>query len=310
MIRRSVLLFLTATAGVIGVQSAAGAGITNFAMSPTSGPPGTVVSVSGTGCAPGLLLAPAQDFVAVTVSTGTPVSARFAVSAGGSWSGTITVPADAAALPALVTAVCVSDGLPSLLTIYLPKAFTVTAPAETTPSTSPVTNPAPPAPTSVPPPTTTTPAVTTSPPNGPRSTTTTAPSQPTRPPKNHHGHQPGGGTGNGTTPGSNGGGTSSRHDGSVPSTAGGGSAAGRAATASARHRRPAGSGARAADLRSPTLASVLESGSSPLGWLAWLLLAAALVGLGVAGGWLWWRRRHDDDTDPSTPSTLPPATIG
>lgn len=120
----------------------AGAAVQSFAMSPTSGPPGTSVHVSGTGCSPGLLLAPSQDFVQVASATVPPTSTRFAVTTNGSWSGNFVVPTNAAALPAAVTALCVSDGLQSLLTIYTPATFTVTTAPTTTTATTPATAPA------------------------------------------------------------------------------------------------------------------------------------------------------------------------
>ena len=120
----------------------AGAAVQSFAMSPTSGPPGTSVHVSGTGCSPGLLLAPSQDFVQVASATVPPTSTRFAVTTNGSWSGNFVVPTNAAALPAAVTALCVSDGLQSLLTIYTPATFTVTTAPTTTTATTPATTPA------------------------------------------------------------------------------------------------------------------------------------------------------------------------
>ena len=79
--RRYAISLLVALATVVAVPSNAGAGVSNFSMSPTSGPPGTTVSVSGTGCAPGLLLSPSQDFVAVSATTAPPVSAHVAVAA-------------------------------------------------------------------------------------------------------------------------------------------------------------------------------------------------------------------------------------
>jgi hypothetical protein len=129
----------------------AGAAIGPFLVQPASGPPGTPVTVSGTGCGPGLVRVPSQDYVSVS-STTLPVAAQVAVSANGSWSTTFTVPLGTPPLPAALAALCFTDGLPSLATIYTPGTFLVTAP------TTPVGPPPPPTATSPPPqgPTTTT----------------------------------------------------------------------------------------------------------------------------------------------------------
>ncbi len=65
-----VAVALTTATGAWWHATAAGAAIQNFAMSPTSGPPGTSVHVSGTGCAPGLFLSSDQDFVEVSSTHG------------------------------------------------------------------------------------------------------------------------------------------------------------------------------------------------------------------------------------------------
>ena len=133
------MLALTAAIGIAAVvrtATPAGAiGPTTFSMSPASGPAGTEVSVGGAGCAPGLLLS-SLDRVVVTMASAPPVSVQSDAS-GGAWSGTVTVPANVAAAPAVVTALCFTDGLQSLLTIYTPKTFTITAAAA--PTTTPVT---------------------------------------------------------------------------------------------------------------------------------------------------------------------------
>ena len=115
----------------------AGAAVLGFDTSPSSGPAGTVVQVSGTGCAPGITLSPAQDHVKIS-STTLAVSTDIVVAADGSWHGTFAVPANAPALPGLVAALCFTNGLPSLTTIYSPQTFTVTGPLL---PTIPVTTP-------------------------------------------------------------------------------------------------------------------------------------------------------------------------
>src|SRR5205085_4843656 len=49
-----VVLALAVIASPALLAAAAGAGVTDFLLSPTSGPAGTEVSVSGSGCVPGL----------------------------------------------------------------------------------------------------------------------------------------------------------------------------------------------------------------------------------------------------------------
>jgi hypothetical protein len=143
-----------ALAGVVVVAAALGApaGIADAAIGgvhvqPASGPPGTHVTVSGTGCNPGLVRSASQDYVSVTSTTG-PAGAHAPVDGSGGWSTTFTVPSGAVALPAAITAACFTDGLPSLTTIYLPATFSVTAgtapgsapPGSTTPA-GPVNGP-------------------------------------------------------------------------------------------------------------------------------------------------------------------------
>src|SRR3954447_5620115 len=117
---------VAAVAAIVGWGTAgvANAGVTTFTMSPTTGTPGTVVHVSGTGCAPGLLASAGTDFVTVTATTLGPAF-RAPVAANGSWQGTFTVPPGAVGSGAVVTAVCVSSSVQSLLTIYAPQTFTV-----------------------------------------------------------------------------------------------------------------------------------------------------------------------------------------
>ena len=61
-----VALFVVA--GWLSAGSAQAA-VTPFVLSPTSGPPGTVVHVGGTGCSPGVSLSATSDFVEVTATT-------------------------------------------------------------------------------------------------------------------------------------------------------------------------------------------------------------------------------------------------
>ena len=124
----------------VGVASRAPAiGPQPFSLSPTSGPVGTQVTVSGTGCSPGLVLTSLDH---VTVSAPTLLSTfDVPVAANGSWQGTFTVSSGAPSLPIAVAALCVTDNLPSLLTVYVPQTFTVTQATTTTTraSTTPTT---------------------------------------------------------------------------------------------------------------------------------------------------------------------------
>jgi hypothetical protein len=138
-----------------------------FTISPGSGPVGTVVTVSGTGCSPGFSVT-SSDYVRVVATDVTVKS--FQVDASGAWSGTITM--DNAGLIGLVviTATCHTNGIPSLTTLYPIRSFDVTAPPA--PSTTTTTQ----APTT----TTTVPATTTTAGSGGSgATTTTAPPAPT-----------------------------------------------------------------------------------------------------------------------------------
>lgn len=137
-----------------------------FTISPGSGPVGTVVTVSGTGCSPGFSVT-SSDYVRVVATDVTVKS--FQVDASGAWSGTITM--DNAGLLGLVAiiATCHTNGIPSLTTLYPVRSFDVTAPPA--PSTTTTQSPAT---------TTTVPATTTTAGSGGSgTTTTTAPPAPT-----------------------------------------------------------------------------------------------------------------------------------
>jgi hypothetical protein len=119
------------------MQGRAAAAVGPFSVAPASGPPGTSVTVSGVGCSPGLSVSQSQDYVSVSMATFT-IDAHAPVKAAGSWSTTLVIPANAPAGPITITAACMTDGLPSLVTQYTPQTFTVTAAATTT-STPPTT---------------------------------------------------------------------------------------------------------------------------------------------------------------------------
>jgi hypothetical protein len=132
---------LVAGLGAVGAVEPAGAAVTSFKMSPTAGPPGTVVHVRGNGCAPGVLGSRDANFVAVTVTT-LGISFRAPVAANGSWSGTFTIPESGAGLRASsapVSAGCVSSNVLSLTTVYPLQVFRLTAAPVTTQPGTPTT---------------------------------------------------------------------------------------------------------------------------------------------------------------------------
>jgi hypothetical protein len=264
-----------------GVRPVGAVGPTAFSMSPSSGPAGTAVSVGGNGCAPGLLRSSSLDRVIVTMATAPPASVQIPVGSSGAWSGVLTVPLNAAAAPAIVTAVCFTDGLQSLLTIYVPKTFTVTA-AAAPPTTTP----------------------------GSQSPTTTVPEQPRQPPVTR---PPGAGAGPTPTtrppgpvptqPGADDGAPAVGAPGgsNEPSADPGGShGGGNVPTAGGKSASPAEPVSVAADLRAPDLTSSgLADGGSGLGWIGRLALLLLLAG--VIGGALLFRRyrNNEEETSPT-----------
>ena len=269
--RRRVLPVAAAVlvAAAWGSAGIASAEVSSFTLSPTAGPPGTVVSVSGHDCEPGSTNSAASDYVAVSAPQLHVNDMQVPVHKNGSWHATFRVPADAnVGLAAAVGALCVTDTLPSLNTSYAPQTFTVTAPPATTTTAAPGS--------------TTTPTTPTT--KKPNSTTT-----PT------HGGTPS--SDDGAGPGS----TVPYFGGFPPGTSGGttqGGTGGTSATAARgavkAHPTRATRAARAADLSAPGLPAAHIAGASGLGWLAWVLLLA-LVSAAVAGP-LWLRRsRRPDD---------------
>jgi hypothetical protein len=281
--RVAVVVFAVLAAGWWSFSGPAGAAVLAFALAPTSGPPGTHVAVSGTGCSPGLTLS-ASDFVAVAAPT-FGVTVQRPVEADGSWHGTFKVPADAVAGDAAVAAVCVTDGLPSLTTLYTPQVFTVTTASATTT-------------TSQPPPTTTggtTPTTTggTTPKPGGGSTPTT----PGGPPPD---------TGGGSEPST----TVPTSDGVPSGGPNGGPGGGEAGNKSGAGARPVKADVdraprratpmgRAADLRAPELSAARINDMSELDWLAWTLLIALVVAA-VAAPLVLRRIRSRDTGTPTT----------
>lgn len=269
-----VALFVIAVTG-LAVTSAAGAAVQAFSVSPSSGPPGTIVNVSGTACSPGITVSATQDFVRIS-STTLSLATDIPVAANGSWHGTFTVPGNAPAAPGLVLAACFTDALPSLTTTYTAQGFTVTAgPAPTTTVTTPTTS-KPTTPTTL------------------RQTTNPPPS--TNPGPADHGGTPATPPANGLTP------TTPHNPGGDGSGGAPGGAAIGSSTTAGRSGRPATSGkvgtpakaasgqiATAAGLRDPNLASTRSGRHDGSAWILWLVLVAVVAGA-VALSW-WWQHR-------------------
>jgi hypothetical protein len=212
------------------------------------------------------------------------VSMQAPVAANGSWHGSFTVPADAgnlSALGSLVTALCVTDGLPSLATLYTPQTFTVTPPPATTAPTTST-------------PGTTHPTTPTTKPHGPGTTTPVGapPARGTTTPP------PDDGPGStlpvtGEIPGA------SRPTGSGPDSGGRGSGSATTHPRSGKVdiARATSEGARAADLNVPELPAGHGTRGSGLGWLSWLLVLALVAA--AIGTPLWLRRSHPAPVEPA-----------
>ncbi len=245
-----------------GMSAAAHADVSDFELEPTSGPPSTLVHVSGGDCTPGIAPSSTTDYVAVAV----PMLSTWRqapTAADGSWRTSFTVPADAAPGPALVTALCISGGLPALSTIYAPGTFTVTATPSAAVTTT--TRQPPQQGTGAPTPTTRAPGTTSggSTPatrGTPRIGAPEATTVPGTPPST------------GTMPGTTTAPTPSR----------------RVTTTHPSNDRPVA----AADLHTPTLSSGIPTGPGRLNWLGWTLMALLAAGTVGGGGWLLWSRRR------------------
>ncbi|MCU1465768.1 MAG: hypothetical protein JWM72_1696 [Actinomycetia bacterium] len=290
--RALVVVSILLVPSLAGIRQA-GALLDPFAMSPTAGPPGTVVHLSGSGCAPGIAVSPASDYVKITSSALSP-STNIPVAANGSWSGSVTVPATAPALPGLVVATCFTDGFLSLTATYAPKTFTVTSapppvgvPTPTTGPSTPTTAPATPA--TVPGPTPTTVSTDTPP----------SPSTGGSTPGDNRGGRPGPGpttvspgpAGTGGAPGSSGSGASPGGTaGHAPKNSG-------SPGAIAASRPNLAETASAAGLADPSLARASRNDGSNSVWLLWLVL---LVLVAAASAFLWWwHRRLPGDSEPT-----------
>jgi hypothetical protein len=139
--KRTAAAIVAGAAAVLVAAPPAGAG-DGFTVTPTSGPAGTVISVSGTGCYEEGL---PDRHVSIILSDGEQASASSSVvpDDNGAWSGQLTVPAGAdPAGTYQVYASCwgsiLGDNGQEILA-YGPVAFDVTGggPAPTTPTTQP-----------------------------------------------------------------------------------------------------------------------------------------------------------------------------
>jgi hypothetical protein len=260
---------LVASFGVWFSAGAAQAAVTSFVVSPGSGPPGTVVHVSGSGCTPGLIGSKNANFVAVTATT-LDVAFEAPVAPSGSWSGTFTVPAGArVGSTAPVTAVCWSTGLPSLMTLYTPQSFRVTG-------ASPTTNP---------PPTTGPGSGTTQPPGTTPGTIVTIPGDSATvisPPSGD------GAIGASGTPDGSGGSANA----ATPGTAAGGPAA------NGGGKRADAAGAATLQQADLGALSAAGTGDGGLGWLGWALLLAVLLAAIGASGLIWRARQARESAEP------------
>ncbi len=117
---------LIIAAVVIGAAPASGQVPGLFSVAPTSGPPGTTISVGAPSPCSGPPILPPTEPVDVQLVQGPGdnvlVSGEFQANAQGWWSGTLTVPADATPGMATLTAVC--NGIYP----YRGEPFTITTP--------------------------------------------------------------------------------------------------------------------------------------------------------------------------------------
>ena len=131
-----IALVAVSTVGLLGITTVAGAGTpaAPFHLVPSSGPPTTVVVVSGAGCAPGPVVSSTRDFVRISAPV-LGVSFDVAVAGNGSWSGRFTVPSNANVGAVRVSSLCYRDGSASTTT-YAPQTFNLASGSRigTTPS--------------------------------------------------------------------------------------------------------------------------------------------------------------------------------
>jgi hypothetical protein len=256
---------IVATASFV-LPGTAGAAQYDIHISPSSGPAGTSVSMSGANCSPGVSVDANADYVRL-VSTLFTVQVN--VAANGSWHTSAIVGGLPVPGPAPITATCFTDGSPSQDTQYNPAVFTVTSGTASPPTTHSGSTP------------------TTKPGGG----------------SNGGGSNGGGSNGGGSNGGGSSGGGAS--NGGAGSNGAGGGSGSRTGAASGAGGGGSGAAAAGATTPTTSRDGVVDAlgvglgndgskiggGGSGLAWMWWLLLifaAAAATGL----AWVaWWRRR-------------------
>jgi hypothetical protein len=248
-------------AGAMTSGRAGAALLGSFGVSPASGPPGTVVTVSGTDCSPGLVV-DQHDYVLIAAVHLLPDARRVRVDASGNWHDSFTVQAGALLGTVAIVATCFTDGLPSLLTTYAPQSFVVTAPSP--PATSPPT-------------------------------TVAGSAGGTAPPSSSPSGGGGGSGGSSGSPSAAGSGTPSVGSSSPGSGASSAAPGGSVAPAVAAGSEPLlehqlTHEALRAGLHDPSLAAASPPHGTELGWLSWALLTTLIVSIAALAAWLRWTR--------------------
>ena len=276
---RAGVVALAVTSFLVVASAPAHAVPDPFSVTPTSGGPGTEVTVSGTGCSPGLTNN-SSDYVTVT-ATNPVVSLKLSVTNSGAWSGSFTVPSGALPTAAVLAAACFTNGLPSLLTTYAPQMFTVTS--APTPTTSTPTSVSPPSNTM---PTVVTPGPGTVPKDGAASPPTTSPAR----------GGSNGGNPDSTTP-------STTPNGSPNAGGARGGSSGSSSNARSSSEGPDATSS-ATDRASETEAKVARTTDftpakkrDDLTWLGWMLLVLGLFIAGAVAMGLRWR--HEERGEPT-----------
>jgi hypothetical protein len=253
---RTVLVTITVLgAGATSSGRAGAALLGSITVAPAAGPPGTVVTVRGTDCSPGLVVT-AQDYVVVAATGVLPDAIRIPVDASGAWHGTFTVGSGALLGRVPIVATCVTDGLPSLLTTYAPQSFAVTT-AEP-PATA-----------------------------GPKGGTPPPSSSPSAGVATPPGSSTGSASGSGASPGS--GAAPSPAPGAAASESGGATAS-VAARAEPLLEHQLAQEARRAGLHDLSLDASRPGRGPDLGWLSGVLLATLITAVAALAAWLRWTR--------------------
>jgi hypothetical protein len=142
--RRLVIPLVGLVTIIWAVSSATASPADTFSSSPSSGPPGTAISVASvTSCPANPAGVVGPRLVRVTLSRGNTVfsSVRLSLSTSGGWRGTLVVPKSASPGAAALSAFCFSSAMAEGATLaYQERTFTVTAPKVTpAPPAKPIT---------------------------------------------------------------------------------------------------------------------------------------------------------------------------